>query len=219
MVFCLVQNDVVSLWKIIKSTPILMPFTQFKTIGEVVKKYQLSYEVADFVADDNQSIEPPEQLKKDIDEALIELPFDVSEISIGETLIYPILKSVWQAKRANVLLWSHPTIFADDDLNGISDYVFAGKSVYGKVVLDSPLLVMVEAKKDNFTEGWGQCTAQMLAAQKINKDTTQIVYGIVSNGETWEVACLNGNALTRFKNIFTVSDLTELYGVLTNIVK
>ena len=193
-----------------------MPFTQFKNIGEVVKKYQLSYEVADFVLADNL-LNPPDQLKKDIDEVLTELPFDVSEISIGETLIYPILKSVWQAKRDQVLLWSHPTIFADEDLSGIPDYVFAGKSKYGKVVLDFPLLVMVEAKKDNFTEGWGQCMAQMLAAQKLNNNVAQTVHGIVSNGETWEIARLDGVKIQKFKNIFTVSDLNELYSVLVAI--
>jgi hypothetical protein len=81
-----------------------MPFTQFQNIGEVVKKYQLSYKVIDFVLADGVGIDPPEQLKKDIDEALTELPFDVSEISIGETPIYPILRNVRQAKREHILL-------------------------------------------------------------------------------------------------------------------
>ena len=195
-----------------------MPFTQFKNIGEVVKKYQLIYKVIDFPTN-NLTILPPDQLQQDIDEALTELPFDISEIAIGENLIYPVLKSVWQANRENSLLWSHPTIFADEDLSGIPDYVFAERSKYGKVVMESPLLVMVEAKRDNFTEGWGQCCAQMMAAQKINGDAKQIVYGIVSNGETWEIASLKESIITKYKTVFTISNLVILYRSLVSLLR
>ena len=40
---------------------------------------------------------------------------------------------------------------------------------------------VVEAKKDNFEEGWGQCLAELIAAQKLNGDQNNRLFGIVSN--------------------------------------
>jgi hypothetical protein len=36
----------------------------------------------------------------------------------------------------------------------------ATKSELGKKVLESPLLAVVEAKKNDFEQGWGQCLAE-----------------------------------------------------------
>lgn len=73
----------------------------------------------------------------------------------------------------------------------------------------------IEAKKDNFEEGWGQCAAETVAASKANEDTLQRkVYGIVSNGDKWEFAYLENQ--TFVKNIipFDVLDLDKLYNAL-----
>ncbi|MEQ9354020.1 MAG: hypothetical protein RIG63_25990 [Coleofasciculus chthonoplastes F3-SA18-01] len=56
------------------------------------------------------------------------------------------------------------------------------KSELGKIILGLPLLVVVEAKQNNFIEGWGQCLAELIAAQKMNQNETQPVYGIVTDG-------------------------------------
>jgi hypothetical protein len=51
---------------------------------------------------------------------------------------------------------------------------------------------MVEAKKDDFEGGWGQCLAAMLAAQMINGDDQLILQGSVSNGDVWQFGRLQG---------------------------
>ena len=69
--------------------------------------------------------------------------------------------------------------------SGIPDYIIAKSSPLGKEVMDMPMLVMIEAKKDDFDEGWGQCLAQLNLAQQLNHQAFR-VYGIVSNGEVWQ---------------------------------
>ena len=56
---------------------------------------------------------------------------------------------------------------------------------------------MVEAKKDNFEEGWGQCLAELVAAQKLNNNQHNLVYGVVSNGKMWEFGNLQDNLFTK----------------------
>ena len=86
------------------------------------------------------------------------------------------------------LLWSHQPLIYDEQLSGIPYYLLAKKSPQGKVVFDKPFFVAVEARKDYFTEGWGQCGAEMVAVQKINETENKTTlkkttFGIVSNGE------------------------------------
>ncbi len=43
--------------------------------------------------------------------------------------------------------------------------------VEGKVIsklINTPLLSVMEAKKEDFEMGWGQCLAELIACQKIN---------------------------------------------------
>lgn len=77
----------------------------------------------------------------------------------------------------------------------------------------------VEAKKDNFDEGWGQCAAEMVAAQKLNCEIADIdVYGIVTNGEFWEFGKLQTDTFTKNKTIYSVFELQTLCSVIEHIL-
>ena len=178
-----------------------MPFTQFKNIGSVLTTYDISYTDTNFIV--AQPAELPARLTEDIDFALQNTDYSVSEASICENLIYPVLKETWKSFLSHFYLWSHPTWYVDEVLSGIPDYLFTQPTKYGKAVLGAPVLITVEAKKDNFQEGWGQCAAAMIAAQKLNANNQITIYGIVSNGETWEFAYLEGDRIT--KNIIGYS--------------
>jgi hypothetical protein len=67
------------------------------------------------------------------------------------------------------LIGSHQPLNYDNNLSGVPNYVVAQRSIRGKVILEKPYVIFVEAKEDNFEEAWGQCLAEMLAAQKMNK--------------------------------------------------
>jgi hypothetical protein len=60
-------------------------------------------------------------------------------------------------------------------------------------VLTQPLLIVIEAKEDDFSKGWGQCLAAMVAAQRINHNLDLGIFGIVTNGETWQFGRLRRN--------------------------
>jgi hypothetical protein len=192
-----------------------MAYTDFKNLGQVVKKYQIKVKNTYFLPNDIL-ITAPNVLHQDIKFAIEQGLYRASEIAIGEQLIYPILKEVWKNHFVKqLLLWSHTAFSFDNTLSGIPHYLFAKRTEYDNAVVGSPILVTIEAKKDNFEEGWGQCAAEMVAASKANEDTLQRkVYGIVSNGDKWEFAYLENQ--TFVKNIihFDVLDLDKLYNAL-----
>ncbi len=52
----------------------------------------------------------------------------------------------------------------------------------------TPFVVVAEAKKEDFDQGWGQCLIAMKAAQMLNEQAGfhRELFGIVSTGRIWE---------------------------------
>jgi hypothetical protein len=67
---------------------------------------------------------------------------------------------------------------------GFVDYLIAERQRY----LTSPILCVVEAKKDNFEQGLAQCLVEMHACQWNNQQIGRSidVLGILSNGSSWQ---------------------------------
>ena len=86
-------------------------------------------------------------------------------------------------------------------------------------VVGTPLIILVEAKKNDFEEDWGQCLAELVAAQKINDDPDVPVYGIVSDGERWQFGKLVGDAFTQNKTSFSIDHLPALFGAINAVFK
>lgn len=189
-----------------------MAFTNYKNIADVLKSFPLSYQEQDFI----QKIEFKcdeyfvSRLNTVIQEGIV---FN-SEYAICENIISPILTEVWRGYIQSFLIWSHQPLNYDENLSGVPDYVVAQRSPRGKVVLEKPYVIVVEAKKDNFEEGWGQCLAEMLAAQKLNNDSSKKLFGMVSNGKLWEFGVLQEEMFTKNRKYYVLENLEELMGAV-----
>jgi hypothetical protein len=191
-----------------------MAFTSFKNIGEVLKKYQLKVKRINFVRFSPLQT-APDILKSEIVFSLEEGQYKHSEAAICEQLIHPVLRTLWRTHfLKEMLLWSHTQFSVNETLTGIPDYVFAQRTEYENELLEAPIFLMVEAKKDNFEEAWGQCAAEMVAAQKANDNVSIPIYGCVSNGKIWEFAQLNATHFIKNPDYFDILDLDKLYSVL-----
>jgi hypothetical protein len=196
-----------------------MSFQDFTSVNVALKKYNLflhSEETIDY------SQIPPIPLN----EVLMELiKFDlkhqcgiVSEHALCESLIYPLLREAWR-RHPNLHVWSHIPIYVDDDLTGVPDYLVARESPQGLAELNVPLLIVIEAKREDFVVGWGQCLAAMVAAQKLNMEITPlpIIYGIVTTGRLWEFAQLDNRDFTMHPFGLSLAQVDVLLGVLDYI--
>ncbi len=192
-----------------------MAFTDFKNLGQVVKTYKIKVKNTYFLPS-TITQKAPTSLHDDVRFTMEQGLYRASEIAIGEQLIYPILKEVWKLHFVErMLLWSHASFAYDSKLSGIPDYLFAERTEYDNAVVGPPILVAIEAKKDNFEEGWGQCAAEMYAALKANEGTKQSkVYGVVSNGDKWEFAHLQDDTFTKNIEYVDVLDLDKLFNAI-----
>lgn len=191
-----------------------MAFTDFKTIGEVQERFSVKYQTADFVQ--ITSVEASPALVEEL--SFVEQYIDtrVSEFAIRENLIFPVLREVYKKYAEQFSLWSHRFIKYDEVLVGTPDYFVSKRSELGKTVLGKPLLLMTEAKKNDFDEGWAQCLAEMITAQKLNANDL-IIYGIVTDGQVWQFGKLERDIYTENEKLFTLDDLAELLGALDYI--
>jgi hypothetical protein len=191
-------------------------FSDYKNLGSVLKTFSLRYEEQPFVF--KEQFDVPEGLKTEITFNLTEMPYDSSEASICESILFPILRAAWIPYKEDFTLWSHQAISYSDLINGAPDYLFAKRSALGKIVMDAPYVAVVEAKKDDFTSGWGQCAAEMYAIQQLNKTPDDQLFGIVSNGDFWEFASLQNNLFIKYKQVYKIDELNDIYSFVLNML-
>ena len=196
-----------------------MAFSDFKTISEVLEKFRITYTVQDFVQIDNASCTPSEQFLEEFEFCTQHIDIYASEAARCEAIIFPILKEVYKPYAKDYALWIKKAISYDETLNGTPDYLIATRSELGLPVVGIPLIVLVEAKKNDFDMGWGQCIAEMLAAQKINGDPDTHVYGIVSDGTMWQFGKLIGDDFIRGRTSVTMDNLSHLFGAIDAVFK
>lgn len=192
-----------------------MPFSAYKTIDAVVKEYQITYTQSNFILETEFPI--PDYFREDLEIVMQDGAVDCSEYAICENLIYPVLKEVWKQYRRKFILWSHKSLTYDQNLSGFPEYILAKKSPLGNVVFDKPYFLLVEAKQDNFENGWAQCLAEMIAAQRLNDNPEQEVFGIVSNGDRWQLGKLKSNLFTRNQTFYTIQELDKLFAALNYV--
>ena len=193
-----------------------MGFQDFTSTDVAVKKYNLilkTEKIADF--DQIQPMSPNEALMRYLDFDLQYHPQTLSEYALCERIIYPILREAW-ISHSKLEVWSHIPIQVDSDLSGTPDYIVARKSPRGLTELEIPLLAIVEAKKENFATGWGQCLAAMVAAQKLNSglEPLPVIYGLVTTGRIWEIGKLDGQIVTIHPLNLSLTQIELLLGAL-----
>ncbi|MBW4507517.1 MAG: hypothetical protein KME64_13535 [Scytonematopsis contorta HA4267-MV1] len=193
-----------------------MSFDSYKNVAEVLKEYSIVSHEENFIVETEINIR--DAFREDLEFSLREFTFEESEYAICEAIIFPILKEIYRSYRESFSLWSHKSLIYDTMLSGIPDYIVAKKSPLGKEVFEQPFFVAVEAKRDDFIKGWGQCLAEMVAIQKINQQSEfQNIFGIVSNGQFWQFGKLKSNLFTREIKSYTLSDLDMLFAALNYI--
>lgn len=196
-----------------------MAFSDFKTISDVQEKFRIRHVENDFVGGEESASSPSEQFRQELEFSREYIDIFASEASRCEFVILPILREVYKAYAEDYALWVQKSITYDETLSGTPDYLISTRSELGKRVVGTPLIILVEAKKNDFEEGWGQCLAELVAAQKINAEPDVSVYGIVSDGTLWQFGHLIGDAFTQNITSFTLDNLPTLFGAIHFVFK
>ena len=189
-----------------------MPFANYVSIADVARAYQITLRDEKFVTPLERPVS--EILRQQLAFAENFAAYNSSEWAVCEYLIHPLLNEVWKSYTDDLMLWSHVPLTYDADLSGTPDYLVARKSPLGRWLLDQPYLVVVEAKRDDAERGWSQCLAALLAAQKLNNIPELALYGIATNGRSWEFGKLEGSTFTRDFLPFSLRNIEDLCGAV-----
>ena len=195
-----------------------MAFTDFKSIAQVQETFDIKYSEADYIQY-TADIEPSSAFLEEFTFSREHIDVFASETSRCENVIYPILRDVYKRYVDCFSLWSHKSIAYDAQLSGTPDYLISTKSALGKTVLGTPIIVVVEAKRNDFVEGWGQCLAELVAIQKINDDDMKPIYGVVTDGELWQFGRLAKNLFTRHKTALSIGELERVFGAIAYLLQ
>lgn len=187
-----------------------MAFGNYTSINLVIDKYKVRCGAGPVVAPAADAPPLSDHFREELAFNLREFAPGRSEVGAGELIHFPILREVWKSYRPPLQLFTHEPLAYDADLCGVPDYFVCRRSEYGPSYPTPPYLLVVEAKLDDFEKAWGQCLAQMLAAQKINGTPDRPVYGITTNGRAWEFGVLVGDRFTRDLNPATLQTLDTL---------
>ena len=189
-----------------------MSFSQFKSMADVQKAYNIKYEDGIFIS--GMDIVVPQIFVEEFRFNKENIDIFSSEASRSELIISPLLREIYKKHSKNYSFWIQKSISFDEVLSGTPDYIFSKRSPLGKTVLETPLVIVVEAKKNDFEQGWGQCLAELVASQKINNNEINPVYGVVTDGNLWQFGRLQEHLFTKNEKNYTIDNMPELFGAL-----
>ncbi len=145
----------------------------------------------------------------------------VSEKSRSEFIVAPILLALRELTGDRISIYSGERMDADvtRGLNGECDFILTLTPPLP--LLKSPIITMVEAKKNYVEEGLGQCIAQMVGAQVFNQlegNKTETIFGCVTTGEDWQFLRLSGGIVEFDTNRYYIDNVGAILGVFKTIV-
>jgi hypothetical protein len=140
-----------------------------------------------------------------------------SEKAKSELLVSPVLAQARKLTDRAVQLFSGEEFNVDQSrgLNGFCDFLFT-KSI-NRFSIEAPVLMLVEAKRGEIESGWGQCVAEMVAAQLYNQNhqqTIPVVYGCVTSGRLWQFFKLEDNRITIDPTNYSLLPVQKILGIL-----
>jgi len=192
-----------------------MAFSDYKSVSQVQMEFGIKYREENFIV--AQEVNISALFLKEFEFTRENIDVYTSEASRTELIISPILREVYKSYHDKYSFWIQKSIAYNERLSGTPDYIIAARSALGKTVLELPLVVVVEAKKNDFEQGWGQCLAELVTAQKINNNVNVPVHGIVTDGELWKFGKLVRDIFVGNIDGYTVASLTRLFGALNFI--
>jgi hypothetical protein len=189
----------------------MLTFSQV-TIQDLIEKFGIIVENESFIPTLEASV-IPEWLVTYLNINKPSPALAKSEKAVSEMLVAPILSAVKANNADKIALFSGEPL-AESELSGICDFVIAANP---KAYLpEPPIMVLVEAKKQDIYGGISQCIAEMIVAQRINKRlniATDVVFGCVTTGTEWLFIKLSGNKAITEPTIYYFTDLANIISI------
>lgn len=145
-----------------------------------------------------------------------------SEKARSELLITPILVELRKQFLDKISLFSGKEFNVEPEkgLSGFCDFLISGSSE--QLLIEAPVIALVEAKNDSIESGLGQCMAEMVAAQLFNQrrgNQIKIIYGTVTTGSIWKFMRLEGQVIEIDLNEYFLNNVGQILGILKSAIE
>lgn len=204
-----------------------MSYSEF-TLPSLIHRFGLEVDDASDLFADVPVAELRPSFKTELRE-LIPLALAVSsEKARSELIIAPVLLEVWRMTGRRVSFFSGVTFDVDraQGLEGLCDYIFSCSP--RQLYIEAPVVMLVEAKNEDMKRGYGQCLAEMVAAQRFNIDSSiqkqkigqceHTVYGAVTTGERWKFLELSGTHARIDIVDYYIEHVDKIIGILVSLL-
>jgi hypothetical protein len=140
-----------------------------------------------------------------------------TEKARSELIITPVLLEAWRMTGQTIGFFSGVNFDVDeeDGLVGFCDYILTRNP--RQLYVEAPVVMLVEAKNEDMKRGYGQCIAEMIAAQRFNANANsgdRVIYGVVTTGERWKFLELANNIAKIDTEDYYLEHVDKILGIL-----
>ena len=198
-----------------------MAYSNF-TLEETCKVFNLKTEEAAGIFADIEPV-PPSTLLTSVLERNVPLALAIdTEKARSELIVVDVLVELREHFERRISFFSGIdfNVDAEDGLIGVCDFLVSLSP--SQFSLRAPVILLVEAKKDDFLVGLGQCVAEMVAAQRFNaeeENNIACIYGTITSGINWLFLKLEGKKLYIDMNAYHISQCDIILGIFTSMVE
>jgi hypothetical protein len=149
-----------------------------------------------------------------------ELPL-LTEKARSEFLVVPILLTCRQLSGNKFSIYSGQRLDVDPQKGLVGECDFILSTTPPVPVLQSPIAVILEAKRGDVEAGLGQCAAQMVGARLFNQADSgeeKTIFGCVTTGETWQFLRLVETTLSIDTDRYYIVNIGRILGIFKAIL-
>ena len=198
-----------------------MAYSNF-TLEAVRKTFQLQTDEAADISSDIEPVTPSELLTTTLARKVPLALAIGTEKASSELIIADILVELREKFEQRISFFSGIDFSVDVEsgLTGVCDFLISLSPT--QFHLEAPIIVLVEAKKDNPVLGFGQCVAEMLAAQRFNAERGNdlpCIYGAATTGTMWQFLKLEAQRLYIDRAVYSIGQCDKILGILASMVE
>ncbi|NMF60384.1 hypothetical protein [Pseudanabaena yagii] len=192
-----------------------MAYSDF-TFSKVKEAFQLTIDEKTNLFANTSKVQPSQILTTLLQENLSFAIAVGTEKARSEFIIAQVLSEVRRQLNYKISLFSGSEFTVDRDrgLTGFCDFLLSRSEE--QLEITAPVVIIIEAKREDIFGGVGQCVAAMVAAQIFNEqhhNEIPIIYGAVTSGTNWRFIKLEQNLVQIDVVEYYISEVDKILGI------
>jgi len=193
-----------------------MAYSNF-TLAKVKEDFGLTVDETQNLFTEVPGVHPSELLTLTLAESIPLATAIDTEKARSEFIIAPVLSEVRRQVNYQVSLFSGTDFNVDieKDLQGYCDFILSCSAE--QFYINAPVITIAEAKNEKIPSGFGQCIAEMVAAQIFNQSAgnkIDKIYGAVTTGTAWRFLVLEERTVLIDQLEYYIKEIDKILAIL-----